>query len=74
MKAYRILGIHADRMGGVSALMAKVELTVCSRIYEKLSPMPIPRYSPMPPLRLRALRLAPMMVNINDAKQEAMRL
>ena len=32
MKAYRIFGIHAARTGGVSALMAKVALTVCSRI------------------------------------------
>jgi hypothetical protein len=31
-KAYRILGIQAARIGGVSALMANVALTVCKRI------------------------------------------
>ena len=36
--------------------------------------MPMPRYSPMPPLRFRELRLAPIIVRMKDAKLEAMRL
>ena len=69
-----MLGIHAAMMAGIPAFMAKVAHIVCRRIYEKLSASPMPRYIPMPPLRFRALRLAPMMVRINEAKQEAMRL
>ena len=32
MAKYSMLGIHAAKTGGVSALMANVELIVCSRI------------------------------------------
>ena len=32
LKGKDVLGIHAANIGGVSALMAKVELTVCSII------------------------------------------
>lgn len=74
MNEYNILGIHAASIGGVLAFMANVAHTVCSRMYEKLSAMPMPRYNSMPPLRLRALRLAPMMVRMNEAKLDAIRL
>ena len=74
MPKYRIFGIHAASMGGVLALMAKVAQTVCNKIYVKLRARPVPRYTPIPPLRFRELRLTPMMVRINEAKQDAMRL
>ena len=57
-------------MAGIPAFMAKVAQIVCRRIYEKLNASPMPRYIPIPPLRFRALRLAPIMVRINEAKQE----
>ena len=74
MNAKIMLGIHAASIGGVSALMANVELTVCSMMYAKLSARPIPRYSPIPPFRLRDESDRPMVVRINDAKDIAMRL
>ena len=69
-----MLGIHAASIGGVSAFMAKVALMVCKSMYANDSPKPIPRYSPMPPLRLRDESDTPIMVSINDAKLEAIRL
>jgi hypothetical protein len=38
-----MLGIQAASIGGVSALMANVELMVCNRIYEKERARPMPR-------------------------------
>jgi hypothetical protein len=69
-----MFGIHAASIGGVSALMAKVELMVCRRIYENERASPIPRYIPMPPFRFLLDRLTPMIVRINEAKEVAMRL
>ena len=74
MKTYNMLGIHAANIDGVPAFIAKVAEMVCSRIYVKDSPNPIPRYIPMPPLRLRDESDAPIMVNINDANDVAIRL
>ena len=56
------------------ALIAKVALMVCKRIYENDRARPMPRESPMPPLRLRAEREAPIKVRIKDANEVAMRL
>lgn len=61
-------------MGGVSALMAKVALIVCSRIYVKDSAKPIPRYIPIPPLRFLDDNDTPIIVRMNEANDEAMRL
>ena len=61
-------------MAGVSALMANVELTVCSIIYVKLNAKPMPRYFPIPPLRLRDESEKPMVVRMNDANDVAIRL
>ena len=72
--AYNILGIHAASKGGVSALMAKVELIVCNNIYENDKARPIPRYIPMPPFRLREESDTPIIVKINDANEVAIRL
>lgn len=68
------LGIHAARAGGAPAFMANVALMVCSMMYMKLSARPMPRYMPMPPLRLREDRETPIMVRMNEAKDEAIRL
>ena len=32
MKKYNMLGIHAASIGGVSAFIANVELTVCNKM------------------------------------------
>ena len=69
-----MFGIHAARTGGVSALMAKVDETVCNMMYPKLKASPMPRNMPMPPLRLRDDNDNPMVVRMNEAKEVAMRL
>ena len=69
-----MFGIHAAKMGGALALMAKVAETVCSKMYKELSASPKPRYSPMPPFRFLDDSEKPMMVRMNDANDEAMRL
>ena len=66
-----MLGIHAASMGGVPALMAKVALTVCSRMYVNERASPMPRYSHMPPFRLRDDSEAPIIVRMNDANDVA---
>ena len=72
--ANKILGIHAANIGGVPALMANEADTVCNIIYRKLSAKPKPRYIPIPPLRLRDDSDAPMLVSMNEAKLDAIRL
>ena len=72
--AKMILGTHAANMGGKSALMANVADTVCIIIYAKLRAKPMPRYMPMPPLRLRDDNEAPIMVRMKDANDAAIRL
>ena len=69
-----MFGIHAASIGGVSALMAKVDDTVCSIMYVKLRASPIPRYIPIPPLRFLDDRDKPMVVRMNEANDVAMRL
>ena len=68
------LGIHAANNAGIPALMAKVELIVCKRMYENDNARPIPSESPMPPFLFLAEREAPMMVRIKEANDVAMRL
>ena len=69
-----ILGIHAASIGGVSALIANVDDTVCNMMYVKLNASPIPRYRPIPPLRFLEDNASPIVVRMNDAKEVAMRL
>ena len=69
-----MFGIHAASIGGVFACMAKVDDTVCNMMYVKLSARPMPRYMPMPPLRLRDDYDTPIVVSMNDANDDAMRL
>ncbi len=69
-----MFGTHEAIIGGKPALMANVEETVCSMIYPKLNARPIPRYMPMPPFRFLEESEAPMMVRMNDANDEAIRL
>ena len=54
--------------------MAKLEDMVCSNMYVKLKAKPMPRYIPMPPLRFLEDKDKPMMVRMNEANDEAMRL
>ena len=61
------------RAGGIFPLMAKVAEMVWNRMYEKLSPKPIPKWSPMPPLTFREESERPMAVRINAANDMAMR-
>ena len=61
-------------MGDIPALMAKVALTVCSRIYVNDKAKPMPKYIPIPPLRLRDDSEAPIIVRMNEAKEVAIRL
>ena len=68
------LGTHAASIGGRPAFMAKVDDTVWSMMYVKLSTRPMPRYMPIPPLRFRDDSDAPMMVRMKDASDDAMRL
>lgn len=74
MTAKTMLGIHAANIGGVLALIAKVAETVCKRMYPKLKASPIPRYSPIPPFRLRDESDNPMSVRINEENDIAIRL
>ena len=66
-----ILGIHAATSVGIYALTANVEETVSNIIYEKLNAKPIPKESPMPPLRFWHDKETPITVSINAAKGEA---
>lgn len=74
MNANSMLGIHAASIGGVPALMANVADIVCRMIYAKLSAKPAPRYTPIPPFRLRELSEAPIIVRMNEANDVAIRL
>ena len=69
-----ILGIHAASIGGVLAPTAKADDTVCNRMYVKLRANPMPRYSPMPPLRFLDESERPMVVRMNEANDVAIRL
>ena len=69
-----MLGIHTATMGGIFPLMAKVAEMVWNTMYPKLKAMPIPRFSPMPPLTFLAESDTPMSVSMNAANEVAMRL
>ena len=64
-----MFGIHAANIGGVPALMANVDDIVCNIIYKKLKAKPNPKYIPIPPLRLRDDRDAPIIVRMKEAKR-----
>ena len=49
MIAKIMFGIHAANIGGVSALIANVDDTVCSMFYPKLRSKPMPIYISIPP-------------------------
>ena len=74
MHAYKMFGIHAANMGGVPALIANVALIVCNKMYVNDNASPIPRYNPIPPLRFLDDSYTPIMVRINEAKLDAIRL
>ena len=67
-----MLGIHTANATGMCS--AKADDIVWKSIYEKLNPRPIPSDSPMPPLRLRDDRDAPITVMMNAANDIAIRL
>ena len=67
-----MLGIQTAKATGMCS--AKADAIVWKSMYEKLNPRPIPSDSPMPPLRLRDERDAPITVMMNAANDIAMRL
>ena len=67
-----MLGIQTAKATGMCS--AKADDIVWKSMYEKLNPRPIPSDSPMPPLRLRDERDAPITVMMNAANDIAMRL
>ena len=67
-----MLGSHTASATGICS--ANADDTVWNIMYEKLSARPTPSDSPIPPLRLREDSDAPIIVNINAAKDIAMRL
>ena len=69
-----MFGIHAANIGGKPALMANVAEMVWNKMYPNDSAKPMPRYTPIPPFRFLAESDAPMMVSMNDANEEAIRL
>ena len=74
MKVYTILGIQTATIGLTYPLIAKVDVTVINRIYEKLKAKPIPMFRPIPPFTFLEEREAPMVVKINAAIIVAKRL
>mgnify|MGYP000915787801 CR=1 FL=1 len=74
MIAKIMFGIHAANIGGVSALIANVDDTVCSMIYPKLRAKPMPRYIPIPPFLFLDERDNPMTVRIKEEKDMAILL
>ena len=69
-----MFGIQAANNAGIPALMAKVALMVCKRMYENDNAKPMPNESPMPPFRFRDESEAPMRVRMNEANEGASRL
>ena len=55
-------------------MMANVEVIVWNKIYEKLSPSPIPKWRPIPPLVFRDERETPIIVRMKEANDMAIRL
>ena len=62
-----MFGIHTAMAGIMFPFMAKVDEMVWNRIYEKLSPSPIPKCKPIPPFTFREDSDKPMEVRINAA-------
>ena len=74
MKVYIIFGIHAATIGLTYPLMAKVDVMVINRMYEKLRASPIPIFKPIPPLTFREESDAPIAVRMKAAMMVAYRL
>ena len=74
MKLYSILGNHTAMTTGVFPLSANVDDMVWKRMYEKLSPKPIPSDNPMPPFVFFDESEAPMSVRMKAANDIAIRL
>ena len=55
-------------------MMENVAETVCRSMYAKLSASPIPRYMPIPPFRFLDDSEMPIVVSMNDANDDAIRL
>ena len=68
-----MFGIHTAMAGIMFPFMAKVDEMVWNRIYEKLSPSPIPKCKPIPPLTFREDSDKPIEVRINAANDIAIR-
>lgn len=68
-----MFGIHTAMAGIMFPFMAKVDEMVWNRIYEKLSPSPIPKCKPIPPFTFREDSDKPMEVRINAANDMAIR-
>ena len=69
-----IFGSHTAAMGDMLPLTAKEDEMVWNTMYPKLSAIPIPRFSPMPPFAFLTDMANPMSVKIKAANDEAMRL
>lgn len=69
-----MLGVHSAQNADIVPATANVDDMDWNRIYPKLNPKPIPKYSPIPPLTLRLDNDTPIIVNMNDAKAIAYRL
>ena len=74
MKVYKILGIQAATIGLTYPLMAKVDVIVINKMYEKLRAKPIPIFKPIPPLTFLEEREAPIAVRMKAAMIVAYRL
>ena len=71
MKVYKILGIQAATIGLTYPLMAKVDVMVINKMYEKLSAKPIPMFKPIPPFTFLDESDAPMAVRMKAAMMVA---
>ena len=67
-----MLGIQTAKATGMCS--ANADDIVWKSMYEKLNAKPIPSDNPIPPLRLRDERDAPITVMMNAANDIAMRL
>ena len=72
--ANSMFGIHAASIAGIPALMENVAETVRRSMYAKLSASPIPSYMPIPPFRFLDDSEMPIVVSMNDANDDAIRL
>ena len=69
-----MFGTHDAIIGLTSPLMANDEVMVINKIYEKLSPRPIPIFSPIPPFFLYDAKEKPITVRMKNENALAKRL